>query len=189
MKLALEPCTEKWAAEYADMVREHLAVECDYPYNNYPLALSDFAAFAAELEEEAQGIGLPPDIPAQQTLVVVADDAGVVGEVRFRPRLVNLPPEHQNGHIGYNLRPSARGQGIGTQMIALIRELGRRHNLPHLWATIDADNPASARIVVKNGGFLEREAVTRSGKSTGLYRIPVTPPPDITPPPGNRGEG
>ena len=173
MILTLERCTLSHETGYQDMVREHLAQDGDYPYNNYPLALSDFAAYVREVDEEAEGIGLPEDIPAQQTLVVVLDGAQVMGEVRFRPRLVDAPPELQNGHIGYNLRPSARGKGFGTRMIGLIKLAGRGAGLSFLYATIDPQNVASIRIVEKNGGFLERVALTHDGGTTGLYKIPT----------------
>jgi hypothetical protein len=58
-------------AAYVAMVAEHLASIEGYPYNNYPLAQVDFAAFVQELNDEAQGIGLPDGIPPQRTYVLV----------------------------------------------------------------------------------------------------------------------
>lgn len=47
-------------AEYTAMVRESLQTNESW-FNNFPLAQSNFSAFVRELEDEAQGIGLPPD--------------------------------------------------------------------------------------------------------------------------------
>lgn len=61
------------------------------------------------------------------------------------------------GHVGYQVRPSARQQGHATAMLAAV--------LPHVHAlgidpalvTCDADNVASRKVIEANGGVLEDE--------------------------------
>jgi predicted acetyltransferase len=59
------------------------------------------------------------------------------------------------GHIGYGLRPSARGRGIGTW--ALNRAVGeaRDFGLERLLAVCAVDNAASAKTIERCGGVLE----------------------------------
>lgn len=148
----------RFAEEYQAMVRESIEIDGDYPYNNVPLALADFAAFVGELADEAAGIDLPPDIPAQQTYFLVFDDTKVIGEFRFRPQ-IEPPYERFNGHIGYNLRPAYRGKGIGTLALGLLLDIARERGLGGVQMTIDGENPASVRIIQKNGGYLEKAVV------------------------------
>ena len=80
-----------------------------------------------------------------------------LGSISVRPRLdPNL--EAWGGHVGYTVRPSARGQGHATAMLAAM--LGHiRETLPleRVTLTVELDNPASMRVVEKNGGIMRDE--------------------------------
>src|SRR6185437_9585307 len=116
--LALVAPTVALAEPYAALVREFMQTDEGW-FTNFPLALEDFAAFVRELEDEAQGIDLPPDVVPQQTYWLVQDGATALGEIRLRPQLTE-PFEQHHGHIGYNVRPSQRGHGYATRMLALV---------------------------------------------------------------------
>jgi predicted acetyltransferase len=172
--LTLEIPALAWKTEYLALVDESLAVDGQYPYNNVPLAQSDFAAFVQELDDEAKGINIPPGIPPQQTYFLVLDGTTVIGELRFRPH-VEPPYEKRNGHIGYNLRPRYRGQGYGTRALSLLLDEARRRGLPGVQVPIEGDNPASVRIVEKNGGYLERQVTDpKTGAVISCYWIDLT---------------
>src|SRR5579885_2411389 len=119
MQLALVKPAIEHGPSYLDMVNDFLRAGEEYGYNNVELAREDFAQFVHELEEEAEGIGLPPGIPAQQTYLLLKDERLIVGEIRFRPHLVP-PYEKYFGHIGYNICPSQRGKGYATRQLALL---------------------------------------------------------------------
>ena len=174
--LVLELPALKWQAEYLALLAESRAADGDYPYNNVPLAQVDFAAFVQELADEALGNGLPPGVPPQQTYFVVLASTTVIGELRFRP-VVDPPYERWNGHIGYNLRPRYRGQGYGTRALALVLVEARRRGLPGVQVPVEEPNPASARIVVKNGGVLAKRVTDPdTGRVTACYWIDLTGP-------------
>lgn len=63
------------------------------------------------------------------------------------------------GHIGSGVRPSERGKGYGTKMLALAVEECRRLGIANILVCCDKSNTASARTIVKNGGILENEIV------------------------------
>ena len=118
----VKPAPE-FEAEYAAMAPEFLRTEEPW-LNNFELALEDFPAFVQELQDEAQGIGLPPDVMPQQTYWLANEQQTLLGEIRLRPHLT--PPfEQHNGHISYNTRPSQRGKGYAICMLALVLDEAR----------------------------------------------------------------
>jgi predicted acetyltransferase len=170
-QLTMEPVKQAHGPGYVAMVDEFEATGEGYGYNNVPLARSDFAAFVRELDEEAAGIGLPPGIPPQQTYVLVRDDTDILGEFRLRP-VLEEPYERFNGHIGYNLRPSARGKGYGTKGLALLLDHARTMGVPGVLLTIEDENPGSVRVIEKNGGTLLRQSTDPdSGEVVSSYWI------------------
>ena len=143
----------EYVPAYLAMVDEVMQQEGEYPYNNADLAREDFAQFVRELEEEAEGIGLPDGFPPQQVYWLLKDGKQIVGEIRFRP-VLRPPYEKFNGHVGYNIRPSQQGKGYATRQLALLLDEARRFKLAGISMTIEGDNPASVRVIEKNGGKL-----------------------------------
>ena len=159
--------------QYLAMINEFITVGEGYPYNNIPLARRNFATFVQELEDEAEGIGLPEDMSAQQTYFAILDGSIVVGEVRFRPTL-EPPFEEENGHIGYNIRPSYRGKGIATRVLALLLQEAQRLGLNGVLLTVEGENPASVRVIQKNGGKLQHKVMDREvGEIVSSYWIRI----------------
>ncbi len=151
--LELVKPSSEYVPAYLAMVDEVVQQDGEYPYNNADLAREDFAQFVRELEEEAEGIGLPDGFPPQQVYWLLKDGKQIVGEIRFRPVL--MPPyEKFNGHVGYNIRPSQQGKGYATRQLALLLDEARRFKLVGISMTIEGDNPASVRVIEKNGGKL-----------------------------------
>jgi predicted acetyltransferase len=80
--------------------------------------------------------------------------------------------EVEGGHIGYDVRPSARGRGFGTMALHLVLVEARRRGLQRVLLTADADNYASLRIIQKNGGVFSGQAVSAArGKLINQYWI------------------
>lgn len=154
-RLTLEPVARRHGPGYVAMIEECHRDGEGYPWNNAPLARRDFDAFTAELADEAKGIGLPDGVAPQQTFVLVEDGVEVLGEFRLRP-VISEPYEEHNGHVGYNLRPSARGRGYGTRGLALLLDEARRLGVPGVLVPVEGDNAASARVIEKNGGRVIR---------------------------------
>ncbi len=156
--------------EYGSMVREFYWADEAW-FNNFMLALSDFPAFVQELDDEAQGIGLPPDVIPQQTYWLVKEGKSVLGEIRFRP-VLTPPFEQHHGHIGYNIRPSQRGNGYATCQLALVLDEARKLGLTRVMLTIEGENPASVRVIEKNGGKLEwQRPATETEEMLSCYWI------------------
>jgi predicted acetyltransferase len=80
-----------------------------------------------------------------------------LGSVSVRHTLNELL-ERWGGHIGYAVRPSAQGRGYATAMLAGMLDHVRA-NLPleRVMLTVNLNNPASMRVIEKNGGVLQDE--------------------------------
>lgn len=79
-----------------------------------------------------------------------------VGAVNIRHYL-NESLLFDGGHIGDGVRPSERGKGIGTKMIALALEKCRSLGMNRVLMVCNKSNVASAKTIINNGGVLENE--------------------------------
>ena len=61
------------------------------------------------------------------------------------------------GHIGYEIRPSARRRGYGTLILKLALERARELGISPVLVTCDVDNLGSRGVIEANGGELEGE--------------------------------
>ena len=84
-----------------------------------------------------------------------ATDAEYLGRLDLRHGLTPALCE-VGGHIGYAVRPSARGRGHATAMLreALV-VVARVIGLERVLLTCDVDNVPSRRVITANGGELE----------------------------------
>jgi predicted acetyltransferase len=73
------------------------------------------------------------------------------------------------GHIGYDVRPSARRRGHATAMLAAALPVAARLGIGPALITCDADNIGSRKVIEANGGVLEDE---RGGKLR--FWVPVS---------------
>lgn len=167
---ALAQITPELAAAYLAMVSEFEEAGEGYPWNDADLAKRDFAAFVDDLRNESLGIGLPPGIVPQTTYVLLDGAGQALGEIRFRPHLTE-PFEQHHGHIGYNVRPRQRGKGYATRMLALALDEARALDLESVMLPVEGKNPASVRVIEKNGGALERHYIDDSGVLVSIYWI------------------
>jgi Acetyltransferase (GNAT) domain len=82
------------------------------------------------------------------------------------------------GHIGYGIRPSARGRGLATWALRSVLVRAPALGLGKVLVTCGDSNLASARVIEKAGGVLEdvRETelgltpVTGSRSESGMLR-------------------
>lgn len=61
----------------------------------------------------------------------------------------------RSGHIGYDVRPSARRQGHATAMLAAALPLAWALGITSALLTCDVTNVASRRVIEANGGVLQ----------------------------------
>ncbi len=83
-----------------------------------------------------------------------------LGRVGVRHRLTPTLLE-AGGHIGYDVRRSARRRGHATEMLGRALAVAREIGIDSALVTCDSGNVASRAVIERNGGVLEDE---RGGK-------------------------
>ncbi|GAA1671601.1 GNAT family N-acetyltransferase [Kribbella yunnanensis] len=80
----------------------------------------------------------------------IVEDGRVLGGIALRHEL-----NERTGHIGYGIRPSARGRGLATWALGEILNEARARGMARVLLVCVDDNEASARTIERNGGVLE----------------------------------
>ncbi len=105
---------------------------------------------------------LPPNQVGEDKYWLVDDEKkAFIGEIAIRHRL-NEALSQRGGHIGYGVRYSEWNRGYGTKMLALALEKAKEMGISPVLITCDDDNPASARVMEKNG-FVLGDIIMASG--------------------------
>lgn len=108
-----------------------------------------------QTEQYARNTGRVP----QTTLWWVRGDE-YLGSISIRHRLTDRLREW-GGHIGYDVRPSARRQGHGTAMLAAVLPVARALGIDPALLTCEEANTGSRKIIESNGGILEDQRGSR----------------------------
>lgn len=90
-------------------------------------------------------------LPSARMWWIVEADA-VLGGVALRlggDRVAQL------GHVGYGVRPSARGRGVATWALGEVLVRARALGLPRVLLVCRDDNPGSIATIERHGGVLE----------------------------------
>lgn len=172
MKLKLVRIASKYQESIVDMLAEWTQYNVSNPsVNQSPWAIfkndyRDFKSYADRLETAQPDAGTVP----ASTFFCLDEDRGImVGAVNIRHYLNEFLLAHA-GHIGDGIRPTERGKGYGTQMVALALEECRALKIDRVLMVCDKSNLASAKTIQKNGGVLENE-IDVDGKTEQRYWI------------------
>lgn len=123
-------------------------------------APAEFARLTAYLLADRLDESPRPSTWVPATVKWVVEGDVYVGRVSLRHRLSDGLLTW-GGHIGYGIRPTARGRGAATYALAAILPLAAKHGIDPALVTCDVDNEASRRTIERNGGVYED---TRQGK-------------------------
>jgi predicted acetyltransferase len=122
---------------------------------NYDLNVltNDFSAFVQESHDAKDRSKLKPGrVPASDFWLI--DKNEFIGRLSLRHELNEFLLK-MGGHIGYEIRPSRRKQGYGTEILRLGLEKTKELGLQRVLVTCDEDNIGSKKIIEHNGGKFE----------------------------------
>lgn len=154
----LDEMMDEWTAA-GETIIPYAIRKCDY---------HDFARYLDSLEVREDSTGRL--VPDSTFFCLDTDRQKLVGAVNIRHRL-NEGLLATGGHIGDGVRPSERGKGYGTQMIALALDECRKMGIDRVLMCCDETNRASARTIEKNGGVLENTLAGPDGNVVRRYWI------------------
>ncbi|MEV2249635.1 GNAT family N-acetyltransferase [Streptomyces sp. NPDC050147] len=102
------------------------------------------------------------------TTLWYADGAHYLGRLAIRHNVDTRFLREYGGHIGYDVRPTARRRGHATAMLTGALPYARALGLASVLVTCDTDNTGSRKVIESAGGTFEDE---RGGKLR--YWIPT----------------
>lgn len=156
----VQPSTE-YKSSFIEAVKE-FQNDTDYTHRNkwyrkltIPELETDFGSFVERELSHARGENIPEGyVPCTEYWLV--DGKEFIGRVSVRHRL-NDKLLNIGGHIGYDIRPTKRGQGHGNKILELALQKAKELGIERVLITSDIRNVASRKIIEKNGGILENQ--------------------------------
>ena len=91
----------------------------------------------------------------------VVEDGRVLGGIALRHDAHEQV--HHAGHVGYGIRPSARRRGLATLALEQILNEARNLGMERVLVVCASDNIASAKMIERQVGVLERTELTEHG--------------------------
>lgn len=124
------------------------------------------------LEEQEQEERVAPANWVTHSTYWLYDGETIVGAVNFRHDL-NDQLQQIGGHIGYGIRPSERNKGYATEGLRQALGVARERGLSSVLITCSADNVASGRVILANGGQEIESFIKEDGTTVRRFVIPL----------------
>jgi predicted acetyltransferase len=86
----------------------------------------------------------------------IVEDGRVVGGIALRLEDNDFIRDH--GHVGYGIRPSARGRHVAAWALERVLDLARLNGMNRVLAVCESGNVASARTIERLGGTLDGDS-------------------------------
>ena len=167
--LTLRACNVQDARQEYAFVRELPTDENGFTNEWHGVSYDTFCEEAIpHMMDWAQGKNLPDGF-VPETFLFLWDGEVIVGQFRVRHHLCESL-RCGAGHIGYCIGKAYRGKGYATQGLRLTLEYAR-HIVPEdeFYLRVNKDNPASLRVMLKNGGKMV-------GEDEGHYFVHIPNP-------------
>lgn len=100
----------------------------------------------------------------------LTDGEELFGAANIRHEL-NAPLLNIGGHIGYGVKPSARGRGFATEQLRLALEKAKALGIERALITCDRTNTASRQVILKNGGVADTPFTEEDGNVVERFWI------------------
>jgi len=113
-----------------------------------------FARYVADLRAQGLEETVRPARFVPSTTLWWVGGGDYLGRLAIRHRL-NEWLLDRGGHIGYDVRPSARRRGYGTAMLRDALPVAAGLGIDRVLITCDVDNTGSRKVIEANGGVLE----------------------------------
>ncbi|TQS01262.1 GNAT family N-acetyltransferase [Paenibacillus ottowii] len=150
---------EEWKKSQEQMVPWVISIE---PY--------DFEGMLTFLKHQKNGIGLSEGWVKSSTYWLVDADDQVVGAVNIRHDL-NEHLLNAGGHIGYGIRPSARGNRYAVTMLDQALGIAKELGISRALVVCDSDNISSKRTILRNGGIADKDYIEEDGNRVNRFWI------------------
>lgn len=125
-------------------------------------SVEGFSVWIRRLTDEGNTAVAPSEGRVHADYWWIVEETTYLGAITLRHGLNDFLLR-AGGHIGYGLRPSARGQGLAAWALRSILPRAQELRLDRVLVTCEDSNLASARTIEKAGGVLEDVRQTELG--------------------------
>jgi predicted acetyltransferase len=140
--------------EVLDMIREIGPGENGFWNVGHDMKGDEFGGYLLKYHNMSKGIDLEPQwVPATKYWLYIDGNPAGIGNLRH---CLNENLLKHGGHIGYCIRPSARGKGYGNIILRELLKKAAEKGISSALLTCNDTNAASRRVIESNGGTLER---------------------------------
>lgn len=119
------------------------------------MSYNEFKQWLVQQDAWSRNESLPDGYVGQTCFWLIADGVPVAfGKIRH-----SLTPASriQGGNIGYAVSSEYRGKGYGTRILNLLLHKAEEMHVQEKLLSVEKNNPASKRVIEKNGGRLVSE--------------------------------
>ena len=166
MELRLRPLRVSDEAEFC-AAHEAMA-EDNYEFGLWFEPGDDWRAYVDEMRRQRRGKSTVARVPS--TFLVATVDSTIVGRTSIRHELNDFLKQ-VGGHIGYCVLKPYRRRGYATEILRQSLIIARAEGVEKALVTCDDDNLASAAVIERCGGVLERVAEPEGHPPTRHYWI------------------
>ena len=122
---------------------------------------TDFETYVRDIRARELTENIEPGWVASTTYWLT-DGEELLGAANIRHEL-NEHLIHFGGHIGYGVKPSARGRGLATKQLELALAKAKEIGIERALITCDETNVASRQVILNNGGVPDTSHVEEDG--------------------------
>jgi predicted acetyltransferase len=148
MKIIIRKPDYKYIDALIDMSKDYMAYK--EPYYNFENVNDAYKKI--DIDKNFEDGNIPVGKLQGFTYWFFLNDV-LVGTSRLRPKL-NEQFKIKGGNIGYDVCPSYRNKGLGTEILRLTLIKAKDIGLDKVLVTCDDNNYGSIKIIEKNGGIL-----------------------------------
>ena len=133
----------------------------------------NFDDMLKRLKDRARGKNISKlDVPSSMKWVIENNE--VVGTIDLR-HILNKSYFERLGHVAYYIHPKKRKKGYATKALNLAIKWYKKMPINKILITCYSDNEASKKVILNNGGVLEKTVQDKqSGKTINRYLIDIS---------------
>ncbi|MCR5226394.1 MAG: GNAT family N-acetyltransferase [Eubacterium sp.] len=133
-----------------EMLQRIGACENEFKNTAHDLSFDEYKDWLKEQYDWARGVNLPQGYVPQSIFWLFDDDVPVgMGKIRHE---LNENSRRIGGNIGYAVDPGYRGKGYATFLLGKLINKAKELKIEEILLSVEKYNPASRRVIEKNGG-------------------------------------
>ena len=155
MPLTIKKLSPNDGKDIYDMLQNINAEENEFKNTAYGLTYNEFKNWLKQQDDCSKGLNLPEGYVPQYIYWLMEEDVPIgIGKIRFE---LNNHSRLIGGNIGYAIALPFRGKGYATTFLKMLLDKADEIGVIEKLLTVEKYNPASKKVIEKNGGILIKE--------------------------------